>query len=101
MGDASPEADKLMRAQGVRALPSFHFWKSANKLDSISGACIYIYIYIYINKYIYIPRFRNNIELDIHTEIDLVPLLKECQQARLDLRCEYRYLDTDLNLDTI
>lgn len=38
MGDASPEADKLMRSQGVRALPSFHFWKNSNKLDSISGA---------------------------------------------------------------
>lgn len=25
MGDSSPDADKLMRSQGVRALPSFHF----------------------------------------------------------------------------
>lgn len=25
MGDSSPAADKLMRSQGVRALPSFHF----------------------------------------------------------------------------
>ena len=38
MGDSSPEADKLMRSQGVRALPSFHFWKQSNKVDSISGA---------------------------------------------------------------
>jgi thioredoxin 1 len=38
MGDSSPEADKLMRSQGVRALPSFHFWKSQKMLDSISGA---------------------------------------------------------------
>jgi len=38
MGDSSPEADKLMRSQGVRALPSFHFWKNEKKLDSISGA---------------------------------------------------------------
>ena len=28
MGDSSPDADKLMRSQGVRALPSFHFWKN-------------------------------------------------------------------------
>ena len=38
MGDSSPEADKLMRSQGVRALPSFHFWKANKQVDSISGA---------------------------------------------------------------
>merc|ERR1719401_904650 len=38
MGDSSPEADKLMRSQGVRALPSFHFWKDNKQVDSISGA---------------------------------------------------------------
>ena len=38
MGDSSPEADKLMRSQGVRALPSFHFWKDKKQVDSISGA---------------------------------------------------------------
>merc|ERR1740133_192989 len=38
MGDSSPEADKLMRSQGVRALPSFHFWKGSKQVDSISGA---------------------------------------------------------------
>ena len=38
MGDSSPEADKLMRSQGVRALPSFHFWKGGKQIDSISGA---------------------------------------------------------------
>mmetsp|Transcript_33692 Transcript_33692/g.106121 ORF Transcript_33692/g.106121 Transcript_33692/m.106121 type:complete len:162 (+) Transcript_33692:22-507(+) len=39
MGDASPEADQLMRSQGVRALPSFHFWKGNKKLEcGISGA---------------------------------------------------------------
>jgi len=38
MGDSSPEADKLMRGQGVRALPSFHFWKDKKQVDSISGA---------------------------------------------------------------
>eukprot|EP00965_Chrysotila_dentata_P052851 1752944-Pleurochrysis_carterae.AAC.6 len=27
-----------MRSQGVRALPSFHFWKNQKLLDSISGA---------------------------------------------------------------
>ena len=29
---------ELMRSQGVRALPSFHFWKNSDKVDSISGA---------------------------------------------------------------
>uniref|UniRef100_A0A7S4M2U2 Thioredoxin domain-containing protein n=2 Tax=Prymnesium polylepis TaxID=72548 RepID=A0A7S4M2U2_9EUKA len=38
MGDSSPEADKLMRSQGVRALPSFHFWKNKKQVDSVSGA---------------------------------------------------------------
>ena len=38
MGDSSPAADKLMRSQGVRALPSFHFWKNNKQIDSISGA---------------------------------------------------------------
>jgi len=38
MGDSSPAADKLMRSQGVRALPSFHFWKNGKQVDSISGA---------------------------------------------------------------
>ena len=38
MGDSSPDADKLMRSQGVRALPSFHFWKNKKQVDSVSGA---------------------------------------------------------------
>jgi len=38
MGDSCPAADKLMRSQGVRALPSFHFWKNKKQIDSISGA---------------------------------------------------------------
>ena len=38
MGDSSPDADKLMRSQGVRALPSFHFWKGKQQVDTISGA---------------------------------------------------------------
>ena len=32
MGDSSPDADKLMRSQGVRALPSFHFWKGGKQV---------------------------------------------------------------------
>jgi len=38
MGDSCPAADKLMRSHGVRALPSFHFWKNKKQIDSISGA---------------------------------------------------------------
>ena len=38
MGDSSPDADKLMRSQGVRALPSFHFWKGGKKIDVVNGA---------------------------------------------------------------
>jgi thioredoxin 1 len=38
MGDSSDSADKLMRGQGVRALPTFHLWKKNEKVDSIQGA---------------------------------------------------------------
>merc|ERR1719387_2643271 len=38
MGDSSQGADQLMRGQGVRALPSFHFWKDKKQIDNISGA---------------------------------------------------------------
>jgi len=38
MGDANKETDKLMRSQGVRALPTFHLWKNGKLIDSISGA---------------------------------------------------------------
>ena len=31
MGDSSKEADKLMRSQGVRALPSFHFVRATRR----------------------------------------------------------------------
>ena len=37
MGDSSPDADKLMRSQGVRAF-LFHFWKGKQQVDTISGA---------------------------------------------------------------
>ena len=38
MGDSCESADKLMRGQGVRALPSFHLWKNNEKVESIQGA---------------------------------------------------------------
>lgn len=38
VGDTSTEASKLMKREGVRAVPAFHFWKSGNRVDSISGA---------------------------------------------------------------
>ena len=35
--DAHPDR-LLLATQGVRALPSFHFWKGSKQVDSISGA---------------------------------------------------------------
>lgn len=37
-GDASPDASKLMKREGVRAVPAFHFWKGGKKVDQLSGA---------------------------------------------------------------
>ena len=38
MGDASPEASKLMKREGVRSVPSFHYFKNGEKVDVINGA---------------------------------------------------------------
>jgi len=40
IGDSSAEASALMKREGVRSVPSFHFFKNGNKLDSINGARI-------------------------------------------------------------
>lgn len=42
MGDSSPAADKLMRSQGVRALPSFHFVSAlpSRAVAFIASACL-------------------------------------------------------------
>uniref|UniRef100_A0A6U3T919 Thioredoxin domain-containing protein n=1 Tax=Octactis speculum TaxID=3111310 RepID=A0A6U3T919_9STRA len=38
IGDSSPDASKLMKREGVRSVPSFHFWKNGEKMDIINGA---------------------------------------------------------------
>ena len=38
VGDSTAEASKLMKREGVRAVPAFHFWKDTKKIDTISGA---------------------------------------------------------------
>ncbi|CAN0130877.1 unnamed protein product [Phaeothamnion confervicola] len=38
MGDSSPAATKLMKREGVRSVPSFHFWKTGKKVDQVNGA---------------------------------------------------------------
>ena len=40
IGDASAEASALMKREGVRSVPAFHFWKGGVKLDVVSGARI-------------------------------------------------------------
>jgi len=38
IGDASPEASKLMKREGVRSVPSFHYFVNGEKVDVINGA---------------------------------------------------------------
>jgi len=40
IGDSSADASALMKREGVRSVPSFHFWKNGQKLDSVNGARI-------------------------------------------------------------
>jgi thioredoxin 1 len=38
IGDTSPEASKLMKREGVRSVPSFHYFKNGEKVDVVNGA---------------------------------------------------------------
>mmetsp|Transcript_5439 Transcript_5439/g.11097 ORF Transcript_5439/g.11097 Transcript_5439/m.11097 type:complete len:147 (-) Transcript_5439:218-658(-) len=38
IGDSSPDASKLMKREGVRSVPAFHFWKGGEKVDMVNGA---------------------------------------------------------------
>merc|ERR1719401_1199124 len=38
IGDASPDASKLMKREGVRSVPSFHYFKSGEKVEVVNGA---------------------------------------------------------------
>lgn len=38
IGDASPDASKLMKREGVRSVPSFHYFKEGEKVDVVNGA---------------------------------------------------------------
>ena len=38
IGDSTPEAGQLLKREGVRSVPAFHFWKGGKRVDSISGA---------------------------------------------------------------
>lgn len=38
IGDASPEASKLMKREGVRSVPTFHYFVNGEKIDVVSGA---------------------------------------------------------------
>ncbi|KAG5191630.1 flagellar outer arm dynein 14 kDa light chain LC5 [Tribonema minus] len=38
IGDSSQAATKLMKREGVRSVPSFHFWKDGKKVDQVNGA---------------------------------------------------------------
>jgi len=38
IGDASADASKLMKREGVRSVPSFHYFKNGAKVDVVNGA---------------------------------------------------------------
>lgn len=38
IGDSTPDASKLMKREGVRSVPSFHYFKSGEKVDVVNGA---------------------------------------------------------------
>lgn len=38
MGDASVEAGDLMRREGIRSVPAFHFWSNTERVRDIIGA---------------------------------------------------------------
>ncbi|CAN0208618.1 unnamed protein product [Scytosiphon promiscuus] len=38
IGDSTNDASQLMKREGVRSVPSFHFWKDGKKVDSVNGA---------------------------------------------------------------
>lgn len=38
IGDSCQEAGQLLKREGVRSVPAFHFWKGGKRVDSISGA---------------------------------------------------------------
>jgi thioredoxin 1 len=40
IGDTSAEASQLMKREGVRSVPSFHFWKAGAKFETVNGAKI-------------------------------------------------------------
>lgn len=38
MGDATPETGDLMKREGIRAVPAFHFWKTGKRVLDFTGA---------------------------------------------------------------
>jgi len=38
LGDASADASKLMKREGVRSVPSFHYFLNGEKVDVVNGA---------------------------------------------------------------
>lgn len=40
MGDADADSSTLMKREGIRAVPAFHFWKDGKRVDEVTGAKI-------------------------------------------------------------
>jgi thioredoxin 1 len=38
IGDSCAEAGALLKREGVRSVPAFHFWKGGKRVDTMSGA---------------------------------------------------------------
>eukprot|EP00597_Dinobryon_sp_UTEXLB2267_P005045 CAMPEP_0170069240 /NCGR_PEP_ID=MMETSP0019_2-20121128/7986_1 /TAXON_ID=98059 /ORGANISM="Dinobryon sp., Strain UTEXLB2267" /LENGTH=72 /DNA_ID=CAMNT_0010277229 /DNA_START=218 /DNA_END=436 /DNA_ORIENTATION=+ len=40
IGDSSTDASALMKREGVRSVPAFHFWKNGKRVETVNGARI-------------------------------------------------------------
>jgi thioredoxin 1 len=38
IGDASADASKLMKREGVRSVPSFHYFRNGERVEIVNGA---------------------------------------------------------------
>lgn len=38
MGDKDEKTSELMKTEAIRAVPAFHFWKSKERIHTITGA---------------------------------------------------------------
>lgn len=53
IGDSTNDASKLMKREGVRSVPSFHFWKGGKK---VNGSFIHFWVCVWRGRGVSQPR---------------------------------------------